>query len=62
MADRAMTEIEAKEAALSLMIRGEIAGMSADGELRLHLAPLIRRVRHQTDRATAWRQALTRGA
>ena len=41
MADRAMTEIEAKEAALSLMIRGEIAGMAADGELRLHLAPLI---------------------
>lgn len=36
-----LTAIEAKELALSLMIRGEIAGMAADGEMMLHLRPLI---------------------
>lgn len=36
-----MESLEAKEMALSLLIRGEIAGMAADGELAVHLRPLI---------------------
>lgn len=36
-----MSSIEAKEIALSLAIRGEVAGMSEDGELLVHLRPLV---------------------
>lgn len=36
-----MDSIEAREIALSITIRGEIAGMSEDGELRVFLRPLV---------------------
>jgi len=36
-----MDGIEAKETALSIVIRGEIAGMTADGEMLVHLRPLV---------------------
>lgn len=36
-----MTAIDAKEIALSLVIRGEIVGMAEDGELLTHLRPLV---------------------
>ncbi|MBO9519788.1 MAG: hypothetical protein J7493_17150 [Porphyrobacter sp.] len=36
-----MDSIEAREIALSITIRGEIAGMTEDGEMMLHLRPLI---------------------
>ena len=36
-----METIEARELALSLIIRAEVAGMSADGELATHLRPLL---------------------
>lgn len=39
-----MDMIEAKETALSIVIRAEIAGMAEDGELIEHLRPLIIRV------------------
>ena len=42
-----MTEpstIEARELALSLIIRGEIAGMATDGELLIHLRAAIHEV------------------
>jgi hypothetical protein len=39
-----MDSIEAKEIALSITIRGEVAGMTEDGEMMLHLRPLILQV------------------
>lgn len=39
-----MDSIEARETALSITIRGEIAGMTEDGEMLVHLRPLILQV------------------
>jgi len=39
-----MNPFEARETALSIVIRGEIAGMTEDGEMMVHLRPLILQV------------------
>lgn len=39
-----LTELQARELALSLIIRGEVAGMAADGELLTFIRPAIHEV------------------
>ena len=36
-----MDTLAAREIALSMAIRGEIVGMTEDGEMRVHMRPLI---------------------